>query len=82
MKRLAFLMISLVFSSIALLAQVREISGMVTSREDGHPLPGVAVLIKGTTNAPSYTDLDGKYTITVWENATLVFYITGGERVE
>lgn len=31
-------------------AQERTVSGKVTSADDGSPLPGVNVLLKGTTN--------------------------------
>ncbi len=41
-------------------AQERTVSGKVTSAEDGSPLPGVNVLLKGTTNG-AVTDADGRY---------------------
>jgi len=34
--------------------------GTVTSAEDGSPIPGVTVLVKGTTNG-TVTDGNGKY---------------------
>lgn len=52
---------------------VRGISGTVTS--DGEPLIGASVVEKGTTNG-TLTDVDGKFTLSVKENATLeVSYI-------
>jgi TonB-linked SusC/RagA family outer membrane protein len=43
-------------------AQVRSVSGKVTAVDDGSPLPGVNVVIKGTTTG-TVTDSDGNYTI-------------------
>ena len=48
------------------------ISGTVTAASDGLPLPGVTVLIKGTAKETS-TDIDGKYTLKVKNDDTLVF---------
>jgi TonB-linked SusC/RagA family outer membrane protein len=53
------------------------VSGTVTSKGDGMPLPGVNVLVKGTA-AGTTTDSNGKYTITAdSENAVLVFSFIG-----
>ncbi len=51
------------------------VTGMVTD-EDGQPLPGANVLVKGTTNG-TQTDFDGNYTITADSDATLVFSYIG-----
>jgi TonB-linked SusC/RagA family outer membrane protein len=42
----------------------RNISGRVTSSEDGSSIPGATVLVKGTTIG-AITDVDGKYTLAV-----------------
>lgn len=58
------------------LGQTKNVSGKVTDLS-GFPLPGVTVIIKGTTNG-TITDPDGNYTIgNVPENATLVFSFVG-----
>ena len=57
-------------------AQDRQITGTVTSSEDGRTLPGTTVLLKGT-NKGTVTDLDGNFSITVPEGATLVFSFVG-----
>lgn len=58
-------------------AQERTVSGIVTSNEDGAPLPGVNVLLKGTSIGAS-TDFDGAYSIDVSDsNAILVFSYVG-----
>ena len=45
-------------------AQDRTISGTITAREDGLPLPGVSVVVKGT-QLGTQTNVDGKYTLQV-----------------
>ena len=56
--------------------QQKSVSGTVTD-ESGQPLPGVTVVLKGTTQG-TVTNADGEYTITnIPENATLVFSFVG-----
>jgi TonB-dependent starch-binding outer membrane protein SusC len=55
--------------------QTVTVSGTVTDTQ-GQPLPGVTVVEEGTTNG-TVTNTDGVYTITVPENATLVFSFVG-----
>ena len=58
-------------------AQQRTVSGKVTSADDGAPVPGVNVLLKGTATG-TVTDLDGNYKIAVPSEATvLVFSFIG-----
>jgi len=58
-------------------AQERTVSGKVTSVEDGSTLPGVNVVLKGTTTG-TVTDIDGNYKLTVPSDAgTLVFSFIG-----
>lgn len=65
------------FFTGSLFAQERTISGTVTSGEDGSPIPGVNVIIKGTTSGTA-TDLDGKYTLKVpGAESSLVFSYIG-----
>ena len=56
-------------------AQTR-VTGKVTSAEDGTGLPGVSILEKGTTNG-TVTDVEGNYSISTGQNATLVFSFVG-----
>jgi len=51
------------------------VTGIVTD-EDGNPLPGTNIIIKGTTQG-TITDANGKYTLSVDPNATLVFSFVG-----
>ncbi|WP_209403602.1 TonB-dependent receptor [Pseudozobellia sp. WGM2] len=63
-------------------AQSTAVTGTVTSADDGFGLPGVNVVVKGTTNG-TVTDFDGKYSINVQDaNATLVFSYIGFTKQE
>jgi TonB-linked SusC/RagA family outer membrane protein len=46
-------------------AQERTITGTITSAEDGSPLPGVNILVSGTTNVGTISDMNGRYTLRV-----------------
>lgn len=60
----------------SLSSQQKTLTGKVTD-QSGLPLPGVTVLVKGTTNG-SVTNPDGIYTISgLPENATLTFSFIG-----
>lgn len=77
MKRILSLLVCLfAFSWVAIFGQDVQIRGTVTSAEDGSPLPGVYVRIKGT-NTGTATDVDGKYSLSVPANGTLVFSSIG-----
>ncbi len=52
------------------------VSGQVTSQENNSALPGVNIVVKGTT-AGTTSDADGRYTISAPENSTLVFSFIG-----
>lgn len=73
-KMLLFLV--LVLGAYPLLAQSKTLSGTVTDATDGSPLPGVNVLVQGTTNG-TQTDFDGNYTINAEEGGVLVFSYLG-----
>ncbi len=54
----------------------QKVSGVVTGEEDGLPIPGVSVVIKGTTKG-AITDLDGKYEIAANVGETITFSLVG-----
>lgn len=63
MKKISLLLAFLAFIGMqVVLAQTRDISGSVTSTQDGSSVPGASVVIKGTTIG-TITDMDGKFTI-------------------
>ena len=78
MKRFATFLVLLVFMCTQLLqAQGVQITGNVSSSEDGSPLPGVAIVVQGTTIG-AVTNLDGDFTLTVPESANrLIFSFVG-----
>ncbi len=57
-------------------AQELTVTGTVKSSDDGTPLPGVSVFIKGTTVGTT-TDSDGVYTLNVGADASVVFSFIG-----
>ncbi|GAB3515728.1 TonB-dependent receptor [Emticicia fontis] len=69
-------MLGIFFTALQASAQERTVSGKVTASEDGSPLPGVSVTVKGTKQG-SQTDASGVYKISVSGNATLIFSFIG-----
>ena len=69
-KRILLLLVILCYSVIGFAQQ--NVTGKVTSSEDGEPLPGVNVVVKGTTNG-TITDLEGIYNLSVANDAIIVF---------
>ena len=51
----------------------KTISGKVTGQSDGAALPGVSVVLKGTTKG-TVTDIDGNYTLSVPNTATTLTF--------
>src|SRR5688500_11425850 len=74
-----------VFASVFasdIVPQQFTVTGKVTSSADGSDLPGVNVVVKGTTQGTT-TDADGKFLLQVPDaNATLVFSFIGFEAQE
>jgi len=73
--QVAMVMLPLLLMSFWTFGQVVKVHGGVTD-ESGEPLPGVNVVIKGTTQG-SITDINGKYQIEADGKATLVFSFIG-----
>ena len=53
-----------------------EVSGTVTDAQTGDPLPGVNIVVQGTTIGTT-TDMDGEYSFEVPADAILVFSFVG-----
>lgn len=70
------LMLSLAFISLLVVGQNRTITGKITSQEDGKPLQGVSVLIKGTTSG-TQTNANGEFSIEAASNNVLIFSYSG-----
>ncbi len=78
MKKIAlFLAILLFMGNMIATAQTKVITGTVVASEDGTPIPGVSVSVKGTTIG-TITNVDGKYSLEVPNDAqTVVFSFVG-----
>ena len=63
MERKLMLLLACLFMSIGLVtAQTQKITGVVVSEEDGQPVIGASVLVKGT-QLGTITDVDGKFNL-------------------
>ena len=72
-----FILVSFLFLASNVWAQDRTISGSVSSDEDGSGLPGVNVILQGTTIGTT-TDVNGSYSLDVpSDGGTLVFSFIG-----
>ena len=77
MKKIALLLAFFAFGLQVLMAQTKEVSGEVTSAEDGGAIPGVSVSVKGTTIG-TVTDMDGVFRLKVPQGSkTLVLSFVG-----
>ncbi|MCB0446372.1 MAG: TonB-dependent receptor [Gelidibacter sp.] len=76
MKAKFVLILFFLFSYTITYAQEVTVSGTVTSSEDGFPIPGVNVIVKGTTRGAS-TDFDGNYSLKVSKGEVLEFSSLG-----
>ncbi len=76
MKKLTIFLAFLMFVSFHALAQM-QITGTVTG-DDGLSIPGVSVVVLNNPTIGTTTDIDGKYSLNVPNNAeTLVFSFVG-----
>jgi len=73
--------IILLFCSLGLYAQDVTVTGTVTSSTDGQPIPGVSVVIQGTTIGTS-TDIAGKYSISTSMDRVLIYSFLGMQTEE
>jgi len=82
MKKKFTLLLTLLLIAFVGWAQERNVSGVVISSDDGLPIPGVTVIIKGTLNGTT-TDLNGNYMLSkVPVNSVIVFSYIGKEMKE
>ncbi|WP_372773225.1 SusC/RagA family TonB-linked outer membrane protein [Mangrovibacterium sp.] len=82
MKKIALLLAIFAIGLQSVLAQTKEITGTVTSADDGATIPGVSVSVKGTTLG-TITDINGKFILKTPQDAkTLVFSFVGMQTLE
>ncbi|MBO0343154.1 SusC/RagA family TonB-linked outer membrane protein [Flagellimonas profundi] len=75
-----WMMLVLFFCFLTAFAQEMNVSGTVTG-QDGFPLPGVSIIVVGTTNG-TQTDFDGHYSIMASTGQVLRFSYIGQKTVE
>lgn len=75
-QKTALFFLLLFFTGITTFAQNISVSGVVTETKSNDPLPGVTVVLKGTTTG-TITDNNGHYSISAPSKSTLVFTYIG-----
>ena len=78
------LLLTCLFVGIGLVtAQTQKVTGVVISEEDGQPVVGASVLVKGT-NLGTITDVDGNFTLSSVPSSakTLQLYYIGMQKQE
>ena len=75
-KKLLMTFMALCMLTSVTYAQDSTVNGTVKADEDGTPLPGVTIIIKGTTKGTT-TDVDGKFALAANSNDVLVFSYIG-----
>jgi TonB-dependent SusC/RagA subfamily outer membrane receptor len=71
-KKLSMLMVLLFVTSFLALAQKKSLSGVI-SDNTGESIPGVTVLVKGTSQG-TISDADGQYNLSVEGNTTVLVF--------
>src|SRR5690554_3631488 len=80
MKKILFLFLCSLFA-LGVYAQDITLSGKVTAADNGEPLPGVSVVVKGTTNG-TVTDMNGNYQLRVPSDAVMQYSFIGMQTQE
>lgn len=80
MKRLLLFFHTMLFLVSVTWAQ-STVTGVVTDPDDGSALPGVSIIIKGTTNG-TLTGINGEYTLSASNEDVLQFSYVGYETTE
>ena len=81
MKKLLLLVVALVIGVSTIFAQTKQITGTVRSADDGSPIPGASVVVKGSTIG-TVTNANGEFSLNVPENEVLVFSFVGMKSME
>ena len=82
MRRLALIASLILFVGLnAMFAQTTTITGAITDSETGEPMPGVSVVVRGTTIG-TVTNVDGNYSLSVPDDATNLLYSFVGMKTQ
>ncbi|NBB23002.1 SusC/RagA family TonB-linked outer membrane protein [Runella sp. CRIBMP] len=80
-RTLPIIILLVASTALSAFAQLKAISGTIRDQEAGEPLPGVSVIIKGTTNG-TISDQQGNFKLNAPESATLIFSFIGYTSIE
>jgi TonB-linked SusC/RagA family outer membrane protein len=80
-KQLLMLVLGVFFVSLQAFAQQKTVTGKVTD-DEGLPLPGASISIKGSTTGGTSTKTDGTYSIMASAGQVLEFKFIGTKTVE
>ena len=81
MEKRLMTFIACLFLSLGMALAQTQVSGTITSSEDGTPVIGASVKVAGT-NTGTVTDIDGNFSLNVAKNATLeITYIGMNKKV-
>jgi len=75
-RKLTFLLLTFLFGLQCMVAQNIRVTGVVVSQEDGEPIIGASVLVKGTTTG-NVTDANGEFSLNAPSNASLIVSYLG-----
>ena len=83
MKNKLKILIAISLFPLAIIAQSKTVTGVVND-DQGLPLPGVTVQVKGTNNLGAVTNFDGEFTISIQSNPKqiLIFSYVGFQTIE
>jgi TonB-linked SusC/RagA family outer membrane protein len=82
MKKVLCFLLFMAFGTLSMFGQARVITGVVTGADDGSPLPGVTVAVKGTT-VGTITDANGNFQVNAPQGSeVLIFSFVGLETQE
>ena len=74
--KLTLVLLSFFLGVQCMVAQQMKVAGVVINEDDGSPIIGASVAVKGTTTG-TITDLDGKFELDVQKNARLIISFVG-----
>jgi TonB-linked SusC/RagA family outer membrane protein len=76
LSRVAFVLLLTIFANVVIFGQTRQITGSVATNENGTPVPGATVKVKGSP-VTTITDADGNFKIGVSPNSVLTITSVG-----
>ena len=74
--KLTLVLLSFFLGMQCMVAQQIKVTGVVINEDDGEPVIGASIVVKGTTTG-TITDLDGKFTLETEKNARLIISYVG-----